>query len=307
MVSCILRIIIGMKTLLVVLAHPDDETFGPGGTLAKLSSEGVAVHYLCGTRGESGTVSPERLNGYRDSGELRTAELMCAAKTLGLAGVHFLGLRDSGMAGSSDNAHPDSLHAATPEEVARRIAAFILELKPNAILTHDQFGNYGHPDHVKLHHGVLDAYAALWGVRIDLSRWTDSQGRAASATPAGAAGQAGFSPPKLYLTTVPKDRVKRGVKIMPMFGLDPRRYGRNRDIDLVRQATWDVPITTRVDARAFFKLKQIAVACHASQLAPMTIQNRFVRWLYRRDQGVEHFSRVYPAWAPGEPVEAALL
>lgn len=293
--------------MLVVLAHPDDETFGPGGTLAKLAREGAAVHIACGTRGESGTVSPEKLSGYRDSGELRTAELMCAAKTLGLTSVHFLGFRDSGMAGSPDNAHPDSLHSAPPDEVARRIIALIMAFRPDVILTHDQFGNYGHPDHVVLHHGVLEAYERLWGIRIKLDRWTDSRGRVVAVDPVETASRPDFNPPKLYLTTMPKDRVKLGVKLMPLIGQNPRQYGRNRDIDLVRQSTWDVPITTRVDARAFFRLKQIAVACHASQVAPMTAQNRFVRWLFRRNQGVEYFSRVYPPFAPGEPVERGLL
>ena len=101
-----------MKTLLVILAHPDDESFGPGGTLAKYAREGVAVHYLCGTRGESGTVDAALLNGFANVAELRTSELMCAAKELELAGVHFLGYRDSGMVGTNDNQLTESLYAA---------------------------------------------------------------------------------------------------------------------------------------------------------------------------------------------------
>ena len=126
-----------MKTLLVILAHPDDESFGPGATLAKYAQAGIAVHYLCGTRGESGTVDAEKLKGYKDVAELRTAELACAAKELGLAGVHFLGYRDSGMVGSEDNQRSDSLHAAGLDEVAERIVGYMDQLKPDVILTHD--------------------------------------------------------------------------------------------------------------------------------------------------------------------------
>src|SRR5687768_16732731 len=85
------------RTLLVAFAHPDDESFGCGGTLARYSAEGIAVHYASGTRGECGTVAPAHLEGYPDIAALRTAELACAAQSLGLAGVHHLGYRDSGM------------------------------------------------------------------------------------------------------------------------------------------------------------------------------------------------------------------
>src|SRR5436190_24344977 len=94
------------RTLLVVYAHPDDESFGNAGTIARYSAAGVAVHYACATRGECGSVAPELLQGHADIGALRTAELTCAAQALGLAAVHFLGYRDSGMAGMPDNRHP---------------------------------------------------------------------------------------------------------------------------------------------------------------------------------------------------------
>src|SRR3954453_17982021 len=87
----------GAKTLLAVLAHPDDESFGPGGTLARYAAQGVDVHLACATRGESGTVEPKHLVGYADIASLRIAELNCAVRVLGLTGLHYLGFRDSGM------------------------------------------------------------------------------------------------------------------------------------------------------------------------------------------------------------------
>ena len=130
-----------MRKLLVILAHPDDESFGPGGTLAKYAASGLAVHYLCGTRGEAGTVDARLLNGFRDVAELRTAELMRAAEALGLASVRFLGYRDSGMA-CADDAPSHTLCAAPLDEVAQRIAGFLDQLRPDAVITHDRFGGY---------------------------------------------------------------------------------------------------------------------------------------------------------------------
>src|SRR5512145_1217724 len=89
--------------LLAVLAHPDDETFGTGGTLAFYARRGVKVHLVCATRGESGDVDEEFLRGYKTIAERREHELRCAAGNLGLAGVHFLDYRDSGMPGWPEN------------------------------------------------------------------------------------------------------------------------------------------------------------------------------------------------------------
>ena len=88
------------KKILAVLAHPDDETFGMGGTLAYYAQQGVEVYLVCATRGEVGEVEPEMMQGFSSKGELREHELRCAAKTLGIREVYFLDYRDSGMAGS---------------------------------------------------------------------------------------------------------------------------------------------------------------------------------------------------------------
>ena len=110
------------RVLLAVFAHPDDESFGPGGTLAKYAAEGAEVWLVCATDGNAGTVDATMLAGYASTGQLRAAELCCAAQALGLAGVDWLGYRDSGMAGAPENAHPDSLFQAPLDEVAGKIA-----------------------------------------------------------------------------------------------------------------------------------------------------------------------------------------
>jgi mycothiol S-conjugate amidase len=93
-------------TILAVLAHPDDESFGAGGTLARYAWSGAAVHLICATGGEEGTVDEHHLEGYGSIHERRMAELRCAAEALGLASVTMLGYRDSGMAGAPANSHP---------------------------------------------------------------------------------------------------------------------------------------------------------------------------------------------------------
>ena len=108
-------------TLLSVLAHPDDESFGMGGTLAHYARQGVAVHLVCATRGEVGDVDPQYLRGFNSVAERREHELRCAAEKLGLTSVHFLDYRDSGMPGSDDNHHPRALASAPIEDVAQRL------------------------------------------------------------------------------------------------------------------------------------------------------------------------------------------
>src|ERR1043165_10304259 len=100
------------KTILAVLAHPDDESFGLGGTLALYARKGYDTYLVCATRGEAGTLDPEHLNGYKDTAELRTNELMRAAKILGLKEVFFLGYRDSGMPGDRKSTRLNSSHVA---------------------------------------------------------------------------------------------------------------------------------------------------------------------------------------------------
>src|SRR5437762_12125039 len=128
------------RTLLVAYPHPDDESLGNGGTLARYVGQGVAVHYACATRGECGTVAPAWLAGHADIAALRTAEQECAARALGLAAVHFLGHRDSGMIGTPDNDHPAALVQAPLERVAGQLTALIRALRPQVVLTFNSYG-----------------------------------------------------------------------------------------------------------------------------------------------------------------------
>jgi LmbE family N-acetylglucosaminyl deacetylase len=279
-----------MKTILVIFAHPDDESHGPGGTLAKYAAEGVKVHYLCATRGEAGSVDSRLLQEGRTIAELRTAELDDAAAELGLAGVSFLGYRDSGMEGAPDNLHPESLHAASLDTVAERIAEHICRLRPDVIITHDQYGWYGHPDHMKCHHATLRAYEMLYGIRPG----TTESRRVANA-------------PRLYVSTFSKSLLKIIVRLMPLFGRDPHRHGQNQDVDLVRIVSWDVATTARIRVRQYLPAKDRAKAAHASQHPLTQSKNGLLKLLLRWMEATESFSRLHPSVGQNEAVEHSLF
>ena len=136
------------RTMLLAYPHPDDESFGNGGTIARYTSQGIAVHYACATRGECGTVDAPMLAGYADIAELRTAEQTCAAEALNLAAVHFLGYRDLGMQGTPDNLHSNAFVQAPLDRVAGQLVALIRALRPQVVVTFNPYGGYGHPDHI---------------------------------------------------------------------------------------------------------------------------------------------------------------
>jgi LmbE family N-acetylglucosaminyl deacetylase len=125
--------------LLVVFAHPDDESIGMGGTLAKYSAQGVETHYVCASRGERGWFGPEEQNpGLQALGQIRTKELENAVQTLGLRGLHFLDYID----GDVDQAD----HA----EIVGKIVTLIRRIQPHVVVTFPPDGNYGHPDHIAI-------------------------------------------------------------------------------------------------------------------------------------------------------------
>ena len=113
-------------TLMVIFAHPDDETFGIGGTIARYGADpDVRVVLICATRGEAGEISDPKLATPARLGEVREAELRCACRTMGVDSLHFLGYRDSGMVGTEENMDPRALTMADPDEAVGRIVTLI--------------------------------------------------------------------------------------------------------------------------------------------------------------------------------------
>ncbi len=266
------------QVLLAVLAHPDDESFGIGGTLALYAERGAAVHLICATRGEAGEVASEYLQGFNSIAERRVSELRCAAGILGLSGVHFLDYRDSGMPGSPDNDHPRALAGAPLDQVAAQIAEYIRLLRPQVVITFDPIGGYKHPDHIAIHRATVRAFQ-LAGAE----NFTDSQGLQP------------YQPWGLYYHVIPKTVLRFVVRFLPLFGRNPRKFGRNGDIDLVALVEeGDFPVHAQIDCRSVQDKKDQAAACHASQLDGGPPRRGVIAWLWRKFGGREYYMRAYP-------------
>ena len=265
------------KTLLFVGAHPDDETFGIGATLAQYTAAGVRVYYACATRGEAGESDPEHLQGYASMGDMRWAELECATRILGLAGVIHLGYRDSGMPGSADNKHPQSLVAAPPEQVVARVVKLIRELKPDVVITFDPIGGYRHPDHIAIHNATVKAFQATGDPKQFLQ-----------------AGPA-FQPQKLYFHIFPRRALKIVVKLMPLFRQDPHRLGRNKDIDLASLTEVQFPVHAVIrTSKQASQTRDRARLCYASQLGGSPRVGLIFRLLGSFSQRQDSFMRAHP-------------
>ncbi len=275
------------RVLLAVFAHPDDESFGVGGTIARYAAEGAEVWLVCATDGDAGTVDAAMLEGYAGASQLRAAELCCAAQALGLKGIDWLGYRDSGMAGSPDNQNPDSLVQAPMDKLVGEIVASIRRHRPQVIICDNEFGGYGHPDHIKLHQATVLAFEAA----ADPARYPE----------AGPAHRA----ERLYFTTISLGFVKHIVRLLPLVGRDPRKFGRNGDIDLLQILQWETPIHARIDVRRYYDVKQTASACHASQGGGAN--GGIPAFLARRISRFDVYTRGFPTPIAGQPVESDLF
>jgi len=266
-------------TILSVLAHPDDESFGMGGSLALYATRGAAVHLVCATRGEVGEVGPEYLQDYASIGELREAELRCASGHLGLAGVYFMDYRDSGMPGSLDNQHPQALAAQPLEQVAARVAQYIRKIRPQVVVTFDPIGGYHHPDHVAMHKATVLAF--------ELAGDPSFSGDGDKTLPP-------YQPQKLYFHTISRRWMRTMVRLMPLMGKNPNKWGRNGDIDIAALAIEDFPIDAEIDYHRVAEQKKAASACHASQ-GGMMLDLGVFRWLFKlMVTDTDYFMRAVP-------------
>lgn len=269
----------GTRRLLGVFAHPDDETFGPGATLAVHSAGGVDVHIATMTDGVAGAPAP----GYPDGPALaaiRAQELKQAVDVLG-GTAHPLGYRDSGFTGDPRNDDPDAFMNVDPEGPVQDLVALIRELRPDVVISHDVTGGYFHPDHIRTHHLVREAFFAAG----DPDRLPD-------------AGPA-FAPARWYSEVRSNKWIKRVVRVMPLFGKDPTRIGVNNDVDLTNVGVDPATITTRIDVREGWAAKQEAARCHASQRGGTGWMNRLPPAAMARLMSVDTYVREYPAPWPG--------
>lgn len=262
------------KRVLISFAHPDDETFGLGGFIAKSVAEGVEVSLICATNGDVGTVAPEMLNGYNSIAELRLAELQRAVDMLKITRVFAFGYRDSGMMNSETSRHPSSLWQAPQDEVTRRVVEVIRDVRPHVVITFNEYGGYGHPDHIAIQRATVQAFKLAGDASYET-------------------GQPLYAPQKLYYPSLPRRMMRFFIIQIRMKGQDPRQMGKNKDLDMLKVLENAQAPTTLVNIGDYLEVWDRANQCHASQLgggfprAPMR-----VRKIIQNQQG---FTRIVPA------------
>ncbi len=213
--------------------------------------------------------------------ELRRHELQCACHVLG-AQLWTLDYRDSGMPGSPDNFHPESLFQAPMDRVVADLVRVICLVRPHVIITHELSGGYNHPDHVKTSQAVQQAFYAAG----DASSFSHPLTK--DSTP--------WQPMRLYHVAVPRSNIRWFVFLLWLKGKDPHHFGNNRDIDLTRLGVPDRQIHVRLKLGAYLAIKEQASACHRSQGGRGTIMH-WPAFLGRRAMAYEHFIQVLPAGA----------
>jgi mycothiol S-conjugate amidase len=268
------------RTLLAILAHPDDESFGPGGTFARYAAEGVDVHIAIATDGAAGSVA----DGYKDAhdklAEVRAKELETAVNILG-GRLHTLGYRDSGYIGDPANDHPDAFIQADEQEAIGQVVRLIREIRPQIVITHDETGGYYHPDHIQCWKIVTPAFYAAG----DPQQFPNI-------------GPAPHQPERLYYTAFPNTWAKFFTFMFRLRGLDPTQLGRNKDIDLTRVGINRKKLHAFIKYREYWEIKQAASAAHASQGGGGGL-SRLPQWLQKRWLSRDTFIRAYPPVAEG--------
>ena len=235
------------KTLIFVGAHPDDESFNVGATLAHYALTGVKVYYICATRGEVGNAKPEKIKRFSTIRELRSAELESAAKVLGLTDVIHLNYRDSGMTGWEDNKHPLALISVPLEEVIGKLVGIFRKLKPDIVITFDPIGGYRHPDHIITHNATVKAFYASG----DTKQYPKSG--------------PSFQPQKLYFSIAPRKITRMIVKFNSFLRLDMHKVGKNKNVDMVEIVKIKFPIhAVIVPSKKAIDAEEKAIRCHAS-------------------------------------------
>lgn len=271
------------KRLLILVAHPDDESFGSGGTIARYVAEGVAVHVVIATDGAAGSVVEEYANERERLVEIRDKELETAVSILG-ATLHKLNYRDSGYIGDPANNHPDAFIQSDLEEGTRRVVALIRQIRPQVVVTHDPTGGYFHPDHIQCNKITTPAFYAAG----DASQYPDI-------------GPAPYQPQKLYFGAFPNRWIKFFTFLMRLRGQDPKRMGRNKDIDMTRLGYPRKKVHTLVNFSRYWDVKKEASAAHASQGGGGggTRGGLLPEWIQRRWLANEMYIRAHPPTPDG--------
>ena len=230
--------------MLLVHAHPDDETINNGATMALYAALGADVTLVTCTRGEEGEVLVKDLAHLAahetDSlGDHRVEELAVAMKALGISDHRFLGeghakYRDSGMMGTEPNNRLDTFWKADFDEATSHLVRVIDEVKPHVLITYDEFGGYGHPDHIQAHRVAMNA--------AEKSTWNIE---------------------KIYWNVMPKSVIQEGIDAMKKMGSDFFGAEKAEDLPFAKEDSF---VHAMVDGNAYVEKKMDAMRAHATQI-----------------------------------------
>ena len=273
-------------SVLAAFAHPDDEGFGSGGTLAMLVDRGAHVTLVCSTNGDVGEISDPDLATPETLAQVRQEELRLAMTLTGVPDVRFLNYRDSGMDGTDDNSHPDSLNQAQPEQVVERLTGIIREVRPRVVFTHDPTGGYGHPDHRAVYRHATQAFSMAG----DTAAFPEQLGR----------GLEAWTPELLYYVCFPRSKFRRMWTQMLDLGITPPFAS----MDVESIGTPDDTVTTTLDVSRYVDTKIASLNCHRTQISPNGPFAKLPEEMMREIMSTEYFTLAAPE-NPGK--EADLL
>jgi mycothiol S-conjugate amidase len=263
------------KRLLGIFAHPDDEGT-MSGALLQYSTSGAETGLVCATRGEVGEIADPALATPENLGEVREGEMRAAAEVLGVHNLWFLKYRDSGMAGTPENQDPRSLAQASAAEVVGNLVEIIRQFRPQVMVTFDETGGYGHPDHIAIYRHTTSAFYA-----------------AADAVQYPEHGPAHMVS-KLYYSSFPRSIIRQMGEWMKSQNYE----GSFRNLDPEKLGMPDELISVRLNVEPWRETKARSWSMHRTQMDPNNAMAQLPEEIQRRWRSNEYFqlaaSRVGP-------------
>jgi LmbE family N-acetylglucosaminyl deacetylase len=233
------------RRLLGLFAHPDDEG-SVSGAMLQYGSEGVETGLVCATRGEVGEIADPALATPENLGQVREGEMRAAAAVLGVKHLWFLDYRDSGMAGTPENEDARAFAQANAAEVVGKIVAIIRQFQPQVMVTFDETGGYGHPDHIAIYRHATSAYYAA----ADASQYPEL-------------GPA-FAVSKLYYSSFPRNAIRK----MGEWMRSQNYQGSFSKLDPEKLGLPDELINVRYNVERWQETKARSWAMHRTQMDP---------------------------------------
>jgi len=241
-----------MNVLMAVHAHPDDECMMTGGVLARYRAEGARTILVTCTDGAVGEIADPALATPENLAEVRAGELDASARILGVSRLVQLGYRDSGMAGTADNDNPASFNKANFDEAVEKVVRLVRAERPQVLVTYDENGGYGHPDHVRAHQVAVAAFQAA----NDPAKYPD-------------AGEP-FASSRLVYGVIPRSAFQRMAERIKAAGIEwPGRESTEGEAERRPFGVEDERVTTTVDVSQFVQTKFDSLHAHKTQLGTM--------------------------------------